>query len=364
MRRSSQRERRRGIAPGEECGGKHDERGDDRSGRRQRSRVERSRPAHARPPGDRVRAHCPPGEDADREDEEQAYYRGAEREREPAPMSELHDPRRTSGTGRAAVDRATQPEARRDEHDREGERDEHQREDRSRLECEQRLVADVDPGRQRRVPHQRHHAEVGEDVERDEERGGGDRGPKRGQRDACEHPRSTRAKAARGLLGGRVHAPQSRGGEEVHVRIRGQRERHERTPVAGHLGEALDADRLERLLDESARGERTEQGERRHEARDHERKRCGEAPQAAARQIGAHDQPGERDADDERRDDDAEREDRRVPCQLERRRERRECACVAVGRQRPQGQIRNGRYRAERDEPRCGDEQTRRTAAA
>ncbi len=326
--------------------------------------MERGRPVHSCSPGDRVGADCPPRQDAERKDEEQSDHRGAERERRPAPVPQLHDPRAPSRSGRAAVDGAAQPEAGGDEHEHERERDEHEGENRRRLECEQRLVADVDARRQRRVPHQRDDAEVGEDVQSDEQRRSRDGRAKRRQGHEREHARAARAEAARGLLRRGIDASQTRRREEVHVRKRGERERDERSPVAGHLREAIDSDRLEHLLDETTWGERSEQGERCDEARDDERKRRREAPQPPSRQIGADDEPGERHADDERRDDDAEREDRRVPRQLERGGERGESAGALVGRERPQREIGDGEDCSERDEAGCCHEQPWRAAAA
>ena len=106
------------------------------------------------------------------------------------------------------------------------------------------------------------------------------------------------AEPARGVLERGILVAQRGGAEEVHVRVRREREREQRAPVAADVRELLDA---ERLLGEASRPERAEEREGRDVARDHERERRCDAPGAPARQIGAGDEPRERDPDHDRR---------------------------------------------------------------
>ena len=94
-----------------------------------------------------------------------------------------------------------------------------------------------------------------------------------------------RAEAARGLLRGRDRRsadPPRRAGRRTGRSRASARRGRPSSPLSS--GTRLDAERLERLLEQAARGERAEEREGGDEARDHERERGREAPEPPARE--------------------------------------------------------------------------------
>ena len=146
-----------------------------------------------------------------------------------------------------------------------------------------------------------------------------------------KHLEPAGAEAARRLLRGGIDAPQARRGQEEHIRVGRERQGEQRAPVAVQLGNGLDAERLERLLEQAARSERAEERERGHEARDDERERGSEPPEPPAGQIRANDEPGERNADGQRGCDDPGAEQGGGDHELDCGRHGDERPCVGVG---------------------------------
>ena len=261
------------------------------------------------------------------------------------------------------MDRAPQPEPSCHEHDDDGERDEHECENRRRLQREECLVAHVDPGCERRVAHERDRPEVGQDVQSDEQRRGRERGPERRKRHAEEHLEPAGAEAARGLLRRGIDASQARRGKEENIRVGRERQGEQSTPVPVQLGNGLDAERLERLLEQAARSERAEERERGDEARDDEWERGGEAPEPPAGQIRANDEPGERDADGQCRGHDPGAEQGGGDHELDRGRHGDERPGVRVGGECPQSEVCERERRRARDDAGDQDEEERRATA-
>ena len=214
----------RRVAPGEHGDGKGGERCDDgRRARRQR-RVECGTPGE--PEGSRPRcAHQPSTPSGSTR--KTATHGRAERESRPAPAAERAPPapacRRRVRSGRSRRAAAALPSSA--THDRR-QRDQHQREDRGRVPVEQRLVLEIDRARQRRVLHQRDGAEVGEDVERDEQRARRRaHGRRAGSVTREEDAERRAAERARGLLERDVDRAERRRGEQEDVRVGRQRQR-------------------------------------------------------------------------------------------------------------------------------------------
>ena len=247
-------------------------------------------------------ARQPVAEHARREDQEEARDERAPHEGGVAGLSELDRARPPCRPRPRAPELAACP---RPELEREGDRgepDERQREHRRGRPVEEAPVLEVDRPGERVVAHQRDDAEVGQDVERHEERAERDRRAYRGERHSRERAGACDTKAAGRLLERRVHVAKRGLRQEKDVRIGRERQCRDRAPVAGRVGQALDP---ERLLEQAALAEEAEQAEGRDVARDHERQRHRDGPGTAAGQVGAGDEPGGRDGDDDCRDDDA-----------------------------------------------------------
>ncbi len=166
------------------------------------------------------------------------------------------------------------------------------------------------------------------------------------------------------LLRRRVVAAQPRRREQEDVRVGRERQREQRSPVPRDLGKRLHAERLEQLLEQAARRERSEQGERGDEARDHERERRGEPPEPAAREVGPHHEPRERNADRERGQRRPQRRGAAVSTTSSTRRvERDERARVRVRGRGAEREVDERKRRRGADERRGGNEQERCASA-
>ena len=200
---------------------------------------------------------------------------------------------------------------------------------------EERSVLEVDRARERVVAHQRDDAEVGERVERDEQRAGADRRPQRRQRHAPEDRERRPAEPAPGFLERRIDdraAPPRRAAARrgtSRASARPARPSSRRSPAAARPRAGC--------CSRPARAERAEQAEGGDVARDHERERRADGPELPAGEVGAGRQPGDRDADRHRGECDADDEEPGAPDQLESVRAGQDTPAAASSRRRWRG---------------------------
>ena len=162
-------------------------------------------------------------------------------------------------------------------------------------------VVGVDRPGQGVVAQQLHGAEVGDDVEEDQERPRGDRGARLGQHHRREGRGRPAAEQAGRLLHRRRQLVQAGGHRQVDVGVGEQGQHREGPGEAADLGQPRHPDGLEEALEQPPGREGGDEGEGPDERGQHQRQGQQQPDDAPPRQVRAHHQPGRQGADDRRR---------------------------------------------------------------
>ena len=230
---------------------------------------------------------------AERDDQRDCGQGGQKGERCPAAAAQLHDARRAGGARAEPVIALAAATLRgfdgQHQHDQ---GDQREAEHGQRGAVEGGAEADVDGAGEGVEAHHRDGTEVADDVEGDEQRAGGERDAQLRQGDAQEGLPAALAERAAGFFEGRIEVAQPGAQHQQDVGISEEGEHEERAAEAVELGQRVDAQRREQLLQRSVGAQRGDHGESGDVGGYGERDDGDGAPPARAGQVGALGQPG------------------------------------------------------------------------